>query len=81
MTAPQAINLINAGGTDNLRRKIKKYAIPERIKFLNSCIPYLSQNKKAVYFFREHFSKEIGACLMAESNLDKAIEIYNKAVK
>lgn len=76
MTPTQAINLINAGGTDNLRRKIKKYGIPERMKFLKGCIPYIKSSNKSLKFFRDHFAIEIGSLITAEEDIDKAVKLY-----
>lgn len=79
MTAQEAINLINVGGTDHLRKKLKKYGLEDRMKILRDCIPYVSSSGKSLKFFKENFSKEIGALLTTNNNIEKAVELYRKA--
>lgn len=81
MTAPEAIHLIEAGGTDNLRGKIKKLGIHDRLKFLNKCIPYISKSPKSILFFKQHFSMELGAIGTADGDVDKAYVIFERAMK
>lgn len=80
MTALESIQLIEAGGTDNLRRKLKRLGILERLKFLQKCIPYIARSTKSILFFKQHFSKEIGAIGLSDGDIDAAHVIYKKAM-
>jgi hypothetical protein len=80
MNATQINNLIESGATDNVRQKLKRMGIGERLRTLSKCIPNVDQSGRSLMFFRENFAKEIGAILMAEDDLSKA-ELLFRAEK
>lgn len=72
-------NLIVAGAVDKARQKLKKLAIPDRLRCLNECIPYVKQTPSSLDFFQKNFAQEIGALIMAGYNIEKATDLYNTA--
>ena len=79
MKPSEILNLINIGAVDHLRMKLKKYGIEERMKVLNLCIPYVKDSGKSLKFFKENFSVELGALIVAEGDIDKAVSLYKNA--
>lgn len=75
------INLINVGATDRLRKKLKKFGMNERMIHLQKCIPFIKDSKRYIKFFKENFSAEIGALVIADGDIDVAVDIYKKASK
>lgn len=69
-------NLVQIGATDRVRSYLKKLTIPERVKMLHALIPYINVDAKSLQFFRENFSKEIGALIMANYDYDEAVKLY-----
>jgi hypothetical protein len=72
-------NLIQAGATDKARQKLKKLSIPDRLKTLSECIPYVKQTPSSLDFFQKNFAQEIGALIMAHYDVEKAAFLYNNA--
>jgi len=79
MTAQEINTLIGYGATDKARLYLKKQAIPQRLKTLQECLPAVNQDEKTLKFFKENFSTEIGAIMMAEQDLEKAEHLYRAA--
>ena len=46
---------------------------------LQDCIPNVNATPASLRFFKENFSREIGALMMSDHNIDKAVELYNTA--
>ena len=72
-------NLVQAGAVDKARQKLKKLSIPDRLRCLNECIPYVKQSPHTLDFFQKHFAAEIGALIMAKYEIEKATQLYNTA--
>jgi hypothetical protein len=81
MKAFEVNQLLGYGAHDRVRMKLKKLALPERMKSLSACIPYVKSSPQNLKFFKENFSAEIGAILMADGDLDKAVNLYQTAKK
>jgi len=81
MTGPEMINLIEVGAADRLRKKLKKYGIEERMRKLNECIPYISTSLRVVNFFSDNFKFEVGALVLCERDVMKAVDIYRSVNK
>lgn len=79
MTASEILNLINIGATDHLRMKLKKYGIEERMRVLSLCIPHVKDSGRSLKFFKENFSVELGALVVAEGDIEKAVSLYKNA--
>jgi len=71
--------LIEIGATDRVRKKLKRLAIPDRMKLLYKCIPYINSTPKNLKFFKENFSKEIGALILVNNDINKATDLYRQA--
>jgi hypothetical protein len=71
--------MINNGAVDLVRNKLKKYSITERMKVLQTAIPYINSTPKILEFFKNNFAKEIGAIILANGDLKKATNLYNLA--
>lgn len=80
MTGREISNLINLGAVDRVRNKLKRQGIGDRLATLNDCIPYVTKTKANLAFFKKHFATELGAIMEAENDLEKAEELYRKAV-
>jgi hypothetical protein len=81
MTGLEINNLIQVGATDLARKKLKRMGMTDRLKTLNDCVPYVNESPKSLKFFQENFSKELGAIMMAERDLEKAETLYRSASK
>jgi hypothetical protein len=81
MTGKDIDTLIRYGATDRARKHIKKLGMKARMRLLQDCIPHVNATTESLRFFKENFSKEIGALMMAEQDLDKAVDLYNTAKK
>ncbi len=79
MKANDIDKLIEIGATDRVRKYLKKLSIPQRLNALNSCIPIIKKTGKSLRFFKENFSVEVGAILMAEGDLTVAEDMYRSA--
>jgi len=73
--------LLRAGATDQVRRKLKRLSILDRMKVLNSCIPMIKDNPRNKKFFGDNFSVEIGALLYAEGDVEVATNLYHTSKK
>jgi hypothetical protein len=74
-------SLLRVGAYDRLRKKLKRMAIPERIDSLNDSFHLIDMDPGSLKFFKENFSVEIGALIVAERDLKKAVELYSKSKK
>jgi hypothetical protein len=81
MKATEVNSLLRAGAYDRLRKKLKRMAIPDRIDSLNDSFHLVDMNAGSLKFFKENFSIEIGALIVAERDLRKAVELYANAKK
>ena len=81
MKANEVNQLLGLGAMDRVRKKIKKLTIIERMKLLNSCIPIVKSTPHNLKFFKENFSTEIGAILIANGDINKAASLYSVAKK
>jgi len=81
MKAAEVFNLINVGGTDHLRKKLKKYGLEERMKVLKDCYPHVGSSNRSLKFFKENFSVELGALASVECDVDRAVQLYRRAEK
>jgi hypothetical protein len=81
MKAQEVNQLLRFGAKDRVRKKLKRLAIPERMVSLNDCIPIVKQSPTNLKFFKENFSVELGAIMLAEGDLDQAVKLYNSAKK
>lgn len=79
MKAFEVNQLLGYGAHDRVRMKLKKLALPERMKSLSACIPYVKSSPGNLKFFKENFSAEIGAILIAEGDIDQAVSLYYSA--
>ena len=79
MKAFEINQLLSYGATDRVRKKLKRLAIPERMVSLNDCIPIVKQSPLHLKFFKENFSVELGAIMMANGNLDEAVKLYQNS--
>lgn len=79
MTGPEISILIKHGAIDNARKKLKRLGIPDRLRVLNDCVPYVNATPESLKFFKDNFAVEIGAIMAAESDLEKAVMIYRTA--
>jgi transcription initiation factor TFIIIB Brf1 subunit/transcription initiation factor TFIIB len=79
MNGQEIDTLIRFGATDKARRHLKRLGMNARMKLLQDCIPNVNATEKSLKFFKENFSREIGALMMAEQDIDKAVVIYNNA--
>lgn len=81
MRVEEINQLLRFGAKDRVRKKLKRLAIPERMTSLNDCIPIVKQSPINLKFFKENFSVELGAIMLAEGDLDQAVKLYNSAKK
>jgi len=81
MRVEEINQLLRFGAKDRVRKKLKRLAIPERMVSLNDCIPIVKQSPVNLKFFKENFSVELGAIMLAEGDLDQAVKLYNSAKK
>lgn len=81
MNGHEIDTLIRYGATDRARKHLKRLGMNARMKLLQDCIPNVNATPQSLKFFKEHFSREIGALMMAEQDIDKAVELYNTAKK
>ena len=79
MKAFEVNQLLGYGARDRVRMKLKKLALPERMKSLSACIPFVKASPQNLKFFKENFSAEIGAILIAEGDVDHAVSLYHAA--
>ena len=79
MTGHQISRLVDYGATDRVRKYLKKLGIYQRLTVLNECVPHVKSSPKSLKFFKENFSIEIGAILMAEHDLKKAESLYRSS--
>jgi hypothetical protein len=77
--AQEVNQLLRYGAQDRVRKKLKKLALPERMKSLSACIPFVKASQQSLKFFKENFSAEIGAILIAEGDIDRAVSLYHAA--
>jgi hypothetical protein len=73
--------LLDMGAKDRVRKYLKRLAIPERMKALEGCLPLVKQSPSNLKFFKESFSSELGAILMSDGDLEKAVTLYRSALK
>lgn len=81
MRAQEISSLLSVGAYDRIRKKLKRLAILERMNSLNSCFHLINSTPANLKFFKENFSIEIGALLVAERDGQKATELYNNSLK
>jgi hypothetical protein len=79
MNGTEIDTLIRFGATDKARRYLKKLGMKSRMSVLQDCIPNVNATPASLKFFKENFSREIGALMMSDHNIDKAVELYNTA--
>lgn len=79
MTGSEINDLIRVGATDRVRKKLKRMGLKDRLKVLHKCIPYVNVTTESLKFFKENFSLELGAIMMASEDLDKAESLYRSA--
>jgi len=79
MTGYNIETLIKLGATDKARRYLKKLGMSARMKLLLECVPNINATTESLNFFRENFSQEIGAIMMAKHDISKAVTLYNNA--
>jgi len=79
MTGQDIDSLIRYGATDRVRKNLKRLGMKARMRILQECIPNVNASPESLKFFKENFSKEIGALMMAEQDIDKAVSLYNAA--
>lgn len=79
MTDDQTIHLIQLGGSLKVRAYLKRLAIKDRMKTLHRLIPHIQADSPTLAFFRQNFSKEIGALVVANFDYVAAETIYNEA--
>jgi hypothetical protein len=81
MTGQEIETLLRYGAVDRARKHLKRLAIPQRMKLLRECIPTVNVTTESLKFFKENFSVEIGALMIAEQDLDKAVSLYRTSKK
>ena len=79
MTGTEIETLLRYGAIDKARKHLKRLAIPARMKLLQECIPTVNATTGSLKFFKDNFSVEIGALMISEQALDKAVSIYRTA--
>ncbi len=79
MTGTEIHNLIQVGATDRVRKKLIRMGLPDRLRTLDACIPYIKASPINLRFFQKNFSVEIGALIAAERNITKAERLYRTA--
>ncbi len=79
MNGQEIDTLIRYGATDRARKHLKRLGMRARMKLLQDCIPNVNATPQSLKFFKENFSREIGALMMAEQDIDKAVTLYNTA--
>jgi hypothetical protein len=79
MKAQEVNQLLGYGAQDRVRKKLKRLALPERMKSLSACIPLVKSSPQNLKFFKENFSAEIGAILIAEGDITRAVSLYHTA--
>jgi hypothetical protein len=79
MTGKEIDTLIRYGAVDRARKHLKRLSIKPRMQLLQDCIPNVNATTESLKFFKENFSREIGALMMAEQDIDKAVTLYNTA--
>lgn len=79
MTAQQIANLVNAGAKHEVRTRLKRLSLKDRLPKLWEITPYVNQSPETLHFFRENFSQELGALMMAKGDIEKAEKLYNQA--
>jgi hypothetical protein len=79
MTGQEIDTLIRYGAVDRARKHLKRLGMEARMKLLKDCIPNVNATTESLKFFKEHFSKEIGALMMADQDIEKAVILYNTA--
>ena len=60
-----AIRLVAVGATSHARARLKRLALPERMRALLGCVEHIRQSEAHFDFFRQHFAAELSA--LAES--------------
>lgn len=79
MRAQEASALVNMGAESRVRQHLKRLSLKDRLPLLHDLIPYVDQTPKSLKFFKENFSQEIGALIVAKYDYEKAEKIYNTA--
>jgi hypothetical protein len=80
MKTQETLHLINIGATDQVRARLKKLAIEDRMKTLKELIPIVTATPETLSFFRKNFSAEIGAVIMAD-DVTAAAKLYRASKK
>lgn len=81
MRAQEASALVNMGAESRVRQYLKRLSLKERLPLLHDLIPYVDQTPQSLKFFKENFSQEIGALIVANYDYEKAEKIYHGAKK
>jgi len=79
MNGQEIDTLIRFGATDRARKHLKRLGMAARMKTLKDCIPNVNATSESLKFFKDNFSREIGALMMAELDIEKAVRLYNTA--
>jgi hypothetical protein len=81
MKALEIRQLLVAGASDRVRKKLKRLALPERMSALQGCIQagLINESPINLKFFKENFIDEIGSILLSEGDLVKAVGYYNES--
>lgn len=79
MSPQQIVNLVNAGAYHPVRSHLKRLSLKDRLPKLWELSPYVNQTPARLHFFRENFSLELGALMMAQGDFEKAEKLYNQA--
>lgn len=79
MTAQQIVNLIQLGAELEVRSRLKRLSLKDRLPKLWEITPYVGTTPKVLHFFRENFAQELGALMVSKGDFEKAEKLYNQA--
>lgn len=79
MTAERIVYLVNAGAYLEVRSRLKRLSLKDRLPTLWETTPYVNSTPECLHFFRENFALELGALMMAKGDFEKAEKLYNQA--
>ena len=79
MKAPELNQLLNAKAYDRIRKKLKRLGMHERMTSLKEGFNLINTSAANLKFFKENFSVEIGAILVAKGDIDEAVSLYNRS--
>lgn len=79
MTPQQIANLVNQGAEHEVRIRLKKLSLKDRLPKLWDIAPFVNSTPRTLKFFRENFSQELGAVMMAQGDFEKAERLYRQS--